>query len=197
MGLFWKKIADLRSDAAVKTINDFLGSAATKINALEAALASANTALSAKVIAPTTNTEDYIPQWNGADSKTLKDGVSLASLLTKTYVGTITRNQTSNAANIQYTGLGFKPKIVKFLASNGAANIAGSIGFDNGVTHSCMYMLPTINNVQAASFYVGDAATWSVYGIIATMDDDGFTLAWLKAGTPPAGTVTLTYEAIG
>jgi hypothetical protein len=29
----------------------------------------------ALTIAPATNTADYIPQWNGANSKTLKDGL--------------------------------------------------------------------------------------------------------------------------
>jgi len=34
-------------------------------------------AVDTKVIAPATNTADYIPQWNGANSKTLKDGLAV------------------------------------------------------------------------------------------------------------------------
>ncbi len=31
------------------------------------------------VIGPASNTDGYIPQWNGADSKTLKNGVELST----------------------------------------------------------------------------------------------------------------------
>lgn len=37
------------------------------------------TGLDTKVIAPATNTDNYIPQWNGANSKTLKNGLQLTT----------------------------------------------------------------------------------------------------------------------
>ena len=42
------------------------------------------------VVAPATNTADYLPQWNGSNSKTLKDGVSVPAggLAGLTFVGT-------------------------------------------------------------------------------------------------------------
>jgi len=39
------------------------------------------------VIGPATNTDSYIPQWNGANSKTLKDGIALTSLVKKSLFG--------------------------------------------------------------------------------------------------------------
>ena len=36
------------------------------------------------VYGPASNTDNYIPQWNGADSKTLKDGISLSTLIQTT-----------------------------------------------------------------------------------------------------------------
>ena len=38
---------------------------------------SALNAVTDKVVAPASNSADYIPQWNGANSKTLKDGVAI------------------------------------------------------------------------------------------------------------------------
>jgi|GEM_PF-1892196 len=58
------------------------------------------------VAGPETNTDSKFPQWNGADSRVLKDGMSLAEILAAAYpVGSLYFNA-SNAANPS-TLLGF------------------------------------------------------------------------------------------
>lgn len=112
-------------------------------------------------------------------------------------IGTLTRNQTSSTGNVAYTGVGFRPKIVKFLASNGASGIVGTSGVDDGTTHFAMNVLSGSTAVLTdRSINASDAATWAQYGYIASMDSDGFTIAWTKFGSPPAGTITVGYEAI-
>lgn len=66
------------------------------------------TGLDTKVISPASNTADYIPQWNGANSKTLKDGLAVpagglagvtalnAKQTTITPTGVKTANYTAN-----------------------------------------------------------------------------------------------------
>ena len=58
------------------------------------------------VAGPQTNTDSKFPQWNGADSRTLKDGMSIAEILAAAYpVGSLYFNA-SNSANPS-TLLGF------------------------------------------------------------------------------------------
>lgn len=82
------------------------------------------------VIAPAVNTDNYLPQWNGANSKTLKDGLAVASANTASAVvardgsgnfsaGTISANLTGDV-----TGN----------ASGTAANVTGTVAVANGGT---------------------------------------------------------------
>lgn len=66
-------LGDLGAEATANKENTTIDTSTTKyptVNLLK-------TGLDAKVIAPANNTADYLPQWNGTDSKTLKDGLAV------------------------------------------------------------------------------------------------------------------------
>jgi hypothetical protein len=65
-----------QSDALLLDEDDMVSNSATKGASQQSIKAYADT----KVISPATNTADYIPQWDGANSKTLKNGVALSSI---------------------------------------------------------------------------------------------------------------------
>lgn len=56
------------------------------------------------VIGPATNTADYIPQWNGSNSKTLKDGLAVAATATANAIAQRNASGEVIAANTVATG---------------------------------------------------------------------------------------------
>lgn len=58
-----------------------------------------------KVIAPATNTDAYIPQWNGVNSKELKNGLSLQDIILAVYpVGSIYMSVSSTSPDTLFGG---------------------------------------------------------------------------------------------
>lgn len=115
-------------------------------------------------------------------------------------MGTFTRDMEQASGNVSISGLGFAPKLVLF---TGAINgVAGStyVGMSNGTNHYCTYdnnaasagttAISTTKNLRLAP----TAGGYQVANI-DSLDVDGFTLAWTKAGLPPAGTATIFYIA--
>jgi len=95
------------------------------------------------------------------------------------------------AGNQAITGLGFKPKIVIFLGyATGGVNRIESYGFDDGVTAHCMvgmgHQVDMALNASQSILLERDGATY-LFGHIASMDADGFTITWTLAGTPFTG----------
>jgi len=112
-------------------------------------------------------------------------------------IGTFTRAQDGASASVAYTGVGFKPSMVIFLAGV-AAVVGGSVGFSNGTNH---YLSAEATNGThrfdtTACILTFDAGTWETNATIASLDSDGFTLAWTKAGSSPSGTITVQYLAL-
>jgi hypothetical protein len=110
----------------------------------------------------------------------------------------ITRDQTAETGNVAYTGIGFQPKAIKLFASNGQSNVTISQGYDNAQSYGGHTIKgTTVANMTVGSIYIGDAATWAQYGNIQSFNADGFTIAWTKFGTPPAGTITILCKPFG
>lgn len=81
------------------------------------------------VLAPVTNTDGFIPQWDGANQKTLKNGKAAP---TGTIVGT-SDTQTLTAKTLT------APKISSGGAplTAGATGVAGTIAWDSGFLYVC------------------------------------------------------------
>jgi hypothetical protein len=114
-------------------------------------------------------------------------------------VGTFTRDMSLASGNQAITGVGFKPAAVIFFAGvNGA--MGDSKGIDDATTSG--YAADDYADLaggQAAgtglSIVIAPAAGKVYGGKIASMDADGFTIAWIRTSTP-TGTINVIYLAI-
>jgi hypothetical protein len=115
-------------------------------------------------------------------------------------ISIFTRDMTAASGSVAYTGVGFKPRMVFFLAS--PVNMPGaSIGaFDdvNGTGGALVDLHVDVANswyISSSAIYCRMSANNSQSATIASFDSDGFTLTWTKGGTPGAGNITVMYIA--
>lgn len=129
---------------------------------------------------------------NGSGQLPAVDG-SLVTNATKLKIGSITRDVTAATGSVAYTGIGFRPKVVIFLS---VLSPTFSLGWDDGTTPLNMYYSSSADVAGTISIRIGDAS-FSNYqsATISAFGADGFTLAWVKTGTP-TGTATINYLAI-
>lgn len=119
-------------------------------------------------------------------------------------IGQFTRDLTTATGTQSITGLGFKPRQIYFFTCVLEATGRASFGFTNGSSNLCNFdafvtsadtWQPSsarciYNDQGAVNFYRG-----SIDGTNGTMDVDGFTISWVKDGSP-TGTLTVSYFAI-
>lgn len=123
------------------------------------------------------------------------DGSALTGLSTK--VGSFTRDTSTASGSQAITGVGFRPKAVVFLASQGAAKEM-SVGFSDGSSHLSIFQQSTAGNfsANAAAITLDETTGSAAYtGVINSLDSDGFTIGWTRSGTP-TGTATVYYMAL-
>jgi hypothetical protein len=121
-------------------------------------------------------------------------GTGTTSLSPK--VGIITRDQTGADGAVAYTGVGFQPSAVHFVAS--IDNQTGrSIGFDNGTLAYVSAEATNGTNRYRTdkSIVLLDNNSWEQGASITALGSDGFTLTWAKGGSPPSGTMQIFYTA--
>ena len=132
--------------------------------------------------------EDYLIR--GAASWGAKGGVELRK------VDTFTRDTSLATGTQSVVGVGFKPSYVIFLAVQNA-NDEASWGFDDGTDNRG---IADNNGIATDTYVVGGAielreSPGNIYaGSISTFDADGFTMSWIRAGTP-TGTATIRFTA--
>jgi hypothetical protein len=138
-----------------------------------------------------------------ADTTTQHRVVSYARVGTTSFGGSFTRNLASASTTQVITGVGFRPKRVKFYMANPTAgnNAAFSVGEDNGTYATCIYdstaLTATTNAVDTAVSIRGQASTGNQSGKISAFSNDGFTVSWTLNSTGPAFTATIFYVAEG
>ena len=123
-----------------------------------------------------------------ANTKLFVDAAGTAPEFASGYkIGTITRDTAAIAGDVAYTGIGFKPSNVLFLAIVDLS-YKMSIGLDDASARYCIFHHPD----NTLGSYSWDNAT-SIYlrydtkihtGKIKTMDSDGFTITWATSGSP-------------
>lgn len=108
-------------------------------------------------------------------------------------VKTYTRDLTAGDGDVSYTSVGYKPSAIIFLGSPGSGS--GSVGFDNGTTHIVlvMYQDGTIIDTSHSLYGGNAAATAYQFGVVKTLDADGFTITFTKTGSP---TGTLVFGCV-
>ena len=114
-------------------------------------------------------------------------------------IGTFTRDLTTATGDVAYSGVGFKPTILVFIA--GVIEVSTmSIGIDDGTNSYSVY-----DNYYNLNFAWAVSSTLAICvipspgisqsGLVKTLDADGFTVTWTKTGLP-TGTATVYYLAI-
>lgn len=111
-------------------------------------------------------------------------------------MGTTTYDLSTSSGTQAITGVGFTPRLI-FILGNQTGNARTSIGIDDGTNHYSIYMVDAGNAFgtgTAASLNAGSGAN-SQSGYVSALDADGFTITWVKTGSP-TGTFTLMYLCI-
>jgi hypothetical protein len=118
-----------------------------------------------------------------------------------TFGGSFTRLLTAATGSQVITGVGFRPKRVRFyMASPTAGSFPhNSVGEDNGTLAACVYdsstMTAATNAVDGSNSIHAQGASGSQVGKISAFSDDGFTISWTLTGSGPAFTATIFYFA--
>jgi hypothetical protein len=115
-------------------------------------------------------------------------------------IGSITRAMDTASGNVATTGLGFKPTSIEFFAAVDATNersIGGAGLTNSGYLNRCMTTDSTGANTSSADCIriIRSSAGNEQKAVLASFDNDGFTLTWTKVGTPPANNMVVNYIA--
>ena len=105
-------------------------------------------------------------------------------------IGSFVRGLASASGNVSVTGLGFRPTNIEFICAVNASNerSVGHAGLTiSGYANRCL-----TTDFSGANFSSTDCLRIirsspgnEQKAVLATMDKDGFTLAWTKVGSPP------------
>ncbi|SNR95365.1 hypothetical protein SAMN05446037_100259 [Anaerovirgula multivorans] len=108
---------------------------------------------------------------------------------TRFIVGSFTRDSSFASGTQQITGLGFNPKAVIFLSTINSSAGYASWGIDMGNLRASIFDIhnSTSNSYFSNSSYsidlVQSGGTGTYNGRINTLDNDGFTISWIKGDT--------------
>lgn len=114
-------------------------------------------------------------------------------------VSNFTRDTSLSSGSQAITGIGFKPKAIIFFVAQGNSSEV-SWGFSDGSQDHCIF-----DNHPSTSDTYDDSAIQAVLvnegsgnfynGKVNSLDIDGFTMSWVKTGSP-TGTLVISYLAI-
>jgi len=120
---------------------------------------------------------------------------------TEFFAGTITRDSAAVDGSVAETGVGFTPKSIRFEWVDATFTLFGTGWTDSAKNYSFRKnnRNGTIGNhsigtISCISFTEAGATFDIANATIASFDADGFTLAWVKTGTP-IGIMTINYIA--
>jgi hypothetical protein len=111
---------------------------------------------------------------------TLVNPLPAGQSIVKTAVITFTRVMSVASGSVAYTGVGFKPSTVVFVAGGGSVNYGVSVS-DSAFGAGGVY--DTGNGLTVAGIVSGSSGAYQS-GVITSYDSDGFTINWTKVGSP-------------
>lgn len=110
-------------------------------------------------------------------------------------IGSFTRDTTAASGTVAYTGVGFKPTSILFLAIIDGTN-AMSVGIDDATTSAgIFYNVTTFGESGLKAIFLAVSGGNNQNAKISSFDSDGFSLDWTKNGTP-TGTGSIYYLAM-
>ena len=101
----------------------------------------------------------------------------------------ITRQMSAASEDVAYTGVGFKPSMVDFQGVRG--NVSLSSGVSDGTVHYCATHYGAVFSYNTYAVELFEDESNYQAAIIKTLDADGFTLTWTKAGSPGVATANV------
>jgi hypothetical protein len=114
-------------------------------------------------------------------------------------IGSFTRDISTATGTQAVSGVGFKPSVILFIQGQSGGTPNASIGFSDGTSHySVLSDYHTAGTWHAGTFciyYYGSTGPISYTGTVSSLDADGFTVSWIKTGSP-TGTIFIYYLAL-
>lgn len=124
---------------------------------------------------------------------TLNDKLLGDSAPSKVYVGTFTRDIAGVNGNVSYTGVGFKPTSLEIIWVSQGAGQTGEVMYTPGATGD-IGICYTTAWYPTTGIDCYPTAGGRQFGVILSLDNDGFTIQWTKTATP-TGTIRATFTA--
>jgi hypothetical protein len=113
-------------------------------------------------------------------------------------IGNLSRYLNAASGDVAYTGVGFKPSVIIFLAY--ASVYGNSVGFDNVTAKGCMcnYVNLIYGGSTSVSIIMGEDGNTgkSQTGFVKSLDTDGFTITWARNGATGSIEGTVVYLAL-
>jgi hypothetical protein len=111
-------------------------------------------------------------------------------------VASFTRDMTAATGDVAITGVGFTPKAIVFLGTRNGISVGFADASAQG--YSSLYGTSPVGSDYGTSWVIDlDVdGTNAQRGALKSLDADGFTMTWTKAGSP-TGTGYCKYLAIG
>lgn len=114
-------------------------------------------------------------------------------------VSNFTRDTSLASGSQAITGIGFKPKAIIFFVAQGNSSEV-SWGFSDGSQDHCIFdnhpsISDTYDDSALQSILVNEGSGNFYNGKVNSLDIDGFTMSWVKTGSP-TGTLVISYLAI-
>lgn len=147
------------------------------------------------------NGTGYLP-FQGTDTAIYATKFYYGTLSNK--VGSFSRDTTVATGTQAVTGVGFRPRVVLFFAAQSNTGEA-SFGFADQVIGATTLSNSNVNSrtaTSAGTFETNASAIFAFQGgsdyyegLLSSLDTDGFTISWVKTGSP-TGTLDVTYVAL-
>jgi hypothetical protein len=121
-----------------------------------------------------------------------------AVILPSSYIQLVQKDMTDASGQTSYTGMGFRPSQIIFVSAVSSVVGQMSIGFGNdgdGANVSDLYNLFQNMYVSNSQILQMNVSSGNTYGAtMESLDDDGFTVNWIKTGSP-TGNLRMRYIA--
>src|SRR3990167_99942 len=141
----------------------------------------------------TTSAHGFDPKAPNSTSQFLRGDASWATVSNlSSKIITATRDMTAATGSVSYTGAGFAPTAIIGIACLAVAGAQSSIGICDSSAAEANLSFAAVNEQGSSFFKISSGASVEQIATVTTLDADGFTLSWTKAGSP-TGTANLAF----